>query len=167
MDPYPANVLIAKNGEIKVADFGIAKSVGDDLTRTGELVGTVAYLSPDRITGHPASVTDDLYAVGVVGYESLCGRRPFTEDNILALARAITHDRPQPLTELRPDAHPELVAVVERAMAREPSEARFGIVFGAIGTARGCPETAIEYSQSRGWRARGPSRSMENTTRVP
>ncbi|MCR8694693.1 protein kinase [Rhodococcus pyridinivorans] len=121
-DIKPANVLVAENGEIKVADFGIAKSVGDDLTRTGELVGTVAYLSPDRITGHPASVTDDLYAVGIVGYESLCGRRPFAEDNILALARAITHDRPQPLTELRPDAHPGLVAVIERAMAREPSD---------------------------------------------
>lgn len=121
-DIKPANVLITENGEVKVADFGIAKSVGDDLTRTGELVGTVAYLSPDRITGHPASVTDDLYAVGVVGYESLCGRRPFAEDNILALARAITHDRPQPLTELRPDAHPGLVAVIERAMAREPSD---------------------------------------------
>lgn len=121
-DIKPANVLIAENGEIKVADFGIAKSVGDDLTHTGELVGTVAYLSPDRITGHPASVTDDLYAVGVVGYEALCGRRPFAEDNILALARAITRDRPRPLADLRPDAHPGLVAVIERAMARESSD---------------------------------------------
>ncbi|QOV98533.1 serine/threonine-protein kinase [Rhodococcus pyridinivorans] len=121
-DIKPANVLITENGEIKVADFGIAKSVGDDLTHTGELVGTVAYLSPDRITGHLASVTDDLYAVGIVGYESLCGRRPFAEDNILALARAITHDRPRPLADLRPDAHPGFVAVIERAMAREPSD---------------------------------------------
>ena len=124
-DVKPANVLIAENGDIKVADFGIAKGAGDDLTRTGELVGTVAYLSPDRITGHPASVADDLYALGVVGYEALCGRRPFTEDNILALARAITHEQPKPLADVRPDAPPGLVAVIERAMTHGVSD-RFG-----------------------------------------
>ncbi|MDJ0399149.1 serine/threonine-protein kinase [Rhodococcus rhodochrous] len=147
-DIKPANVLIAENGEIKVADFGIAKSVGDDLTHTGELVGTVAYLSPDRITGHPASVTDDLYAVGVVGYEALCGRRPFAEDNILALARAITRDRPRPLADLRPDAHPGLVAVIERAMARESSD-RF----------RSAHEMLAALQNSDGYRAA--------TTRLP
>ncbi|WP_241383857.1 serine/threonine-protein kinase [Rhodococcus sp. CH91] len=124
-DIKPANVLIEENGDVKVADFGIAKSVGDDLTRTGELVGTVAYLSPDRITGHPASVVDDLYAVGIVGYEALCGRRPFAGDNILALAREITHGEPQPLADVRPDAPPGLVAVIERALSRDPSD-RFG-----------------------------------------
>src|SRR5690606_10749105 len=75
--------------------------------------------------GHTASVTDDLYAVGVVGYEALCGRRPFEGDNILALARAITYDTPQPPADARPDAHPGLVAAIERAMTRDPS-ARFG-----------------------------------------
>ncbi|MEU5841561.1 serine/threonine-protein kinase [Rhodococcus sp. NPDC047139] len=124
-DIKPANLLVSENGHIKVADFGIAKMGGDDLTGTGELVGTVAYLSPGRITGHPASVSDDLYALGVVGYEALCGRRPFSGDNILALARAITHEQPPPLSDLCPHAPPGLLAVIERAMARDPSD-RFG-----------------------------------------
>ncbi|MEE2030595.1 serine/threonine-protein kinase [Rhodococcus chondri] len=123
-DIKPANVLITDSG-VKVSDFGIAKSVGDDLTRTGELVGTVAYLSPDRIAGRPAEVTDDLYALGIVGYEALCGRRPFAHDNILSLARVIAYEEPQPLSEARPDADPGLVAVIEQAMARDVSR-RFG-----------------------------------------
>ncbi|WP_455901003.1 protein kinase domain-containing protein [Rhodococcus gordoniae] len=165
-DIKPANVLITENGEIKVADFGIAKSVGDDLTRTGELVGTVAYLSPDRITGHAASVTDDLYAVGIVGYESLCGRRPFAEDNILALARAITHDLPQPLPELRPDVHPGLVAVIERALAREPSD-RFRTAREMLSALRNSSEYPAATSRLPAGSVAGPTTTAHRSTDRP
>jgi hypothetical protein len=80
----------------------------------------MAYLSADRIAGRPATVADDLYAVGAVGYEALAGHKPFPQENIVALARAIAEDVPPPLQMLRPDVDPGLVATIERAMARDP-----------------------------------------------
>ena len=124
-DIKPANILFSTAGHTKVADFGIAKSAGSAHTVTGQIVGTMAYLSPDRIAGRPASATDDLYAVGVVGYEALTGRRAFPQENLAELARAISEGVPPPLTALRPDADPALVAAIERAMARDPAW-RFG-----------------------------------------
>ena len=119
-DIKPANILFTNSGDVKVADFGIAKSAGAPATMTGQIVGTMAYLSPDRLAGRPATVADDLYAVGAVGYEALSGRKPFPEESLAALARAIAEDTPPPLALLRPDVEPGLAATVERAMAREP-----------------------------------------------
>ena len=124
-DIKPANILFSASGDTKVADFGIAKSAGTDHTLTGQIVGTLAYLSADRIAGRPASVADDLYAVGVVGYEALAGRRAFPQENVADLARAIAEGTPAPLAVLRPDVDPALAAVIERAMARDPGW-RFG-----------------------------------------
>jgi serine/threonine protein kinase len=124
-DIKPANILFSPSGHAKVADFGIAKSAASAHTVTGQIVGTMAYLSPDRIAGRPASVADDLYAVGAVGYEALAGRRAFPQENLAELARAISDGAPPPLRGLRPDVDPALVAVIERAMARDPGW-RFG-----------------------------------------
>ncbi|OMC56429.1 protein kinase [Mycobacterium sp. IS-836] len=122
-DIKPGNILLAAGGEImKVADFGIAKTPEATNTLTGHIVGTIAYLSPERLAGAPACVADDLYAVGVVGYEALAGHRPFPQENVAALASAILHGRPPPLAGLRPDVHPGLIAVIERAMARDPRQ---------------------------------------------
>jgi serine/threonine protein kinase len=119
-DIKPANILFSALGDTKVADFGIAKSAGTTHTLTGQIVGTMAYLSADRIAGRPACAGDDLYAVGVVGYEALSGRRAFPQENLVELARAVAEDTPPPLVVLRPDVDPALAAVVERAMARDP-----------------------------------------------
>jgi serine/threonine-protein kinase len=124
-DIKPANILFSPLGDAKVADFGIAKSAGSAHTMTGQIVGTMAYLSADRIAGRPATVADDLYAVGAVGYEALAGRRAFPQENVAELARAVAMDTPPPLAELRPDVDPALAAVIERAMARDPAW-RFG-----------------------------------------
>ena len=124
-DIKPANILFSALGDTKVADFGIAKSAGTAHTLTGQIVGTMAYLSADRIAGRPASVADDLYAVGVVGYEALAGRRAFPQENLVELARAVADVTPPPVAVLRPDVDPALAAVIERAMAREPHR-RFG-----------------------------------------
>lgn len=125
-DIKPGNILLAAGGEVmKVADFGIAKTPDATNTLTGQIVGTIAYLSPERIAGAPACVADDIYAVGVVGYEALAGHRPFPQGNMAALAGAILHGRPPPLTRLRPDVDPNLIAVIERAMAYNPRQ-RFG-----------------------------------------
>ena len=119
-DIKPGNILFSTDGHTKVTDFGIAKTAEVSHTLTGQIVGTLAYLSPDRLAGKPATIADDLYAVGCVGYEALSGRRPFTEETLGGLARAILDDTPPPLAALRPDVDPRLAAVIERAMARDP-----------------------------------------------
>ncbi|MGZ8748827.1 MAG: serine/threonine-protein kinase, partial [Mycobacterium sp.] len=79
-DIKPGNVLVTDDdGAMKVADFGIAKTAGAALTATGQIVGTMAYMSRERVAGAPASVADDLYAVGVMSYEALSGRRPYPQ----------------------------------------------------------------------------------------
>ncbi len=85
----------------------------------------MAYISPERLAGAPASVADDLYATAVLGYECLAGRRPFAGgDNLAVLAQAILNDRPPPLYTMRPDVEPQLAAVIERGLARDP-QSRF------------------------------------------
>ncbi|OBK19525.1 protein kinase [Mycobacterium asiaticum] len=121
-DVKPGNVLFTATGEAKLADFGIAKTSGGVQTMTGEIVGSMAYLSADRLTGKPATPADDLYALGVVGYEALTGRRPFPQTQLGPLAQAIMHESPVPIAALRPDVWPHLAAVIEQAMARGPAQ---------------------------------------------
>jgi serine/threonine protein kinase len=135
-DIKPANVLFTASGDVKVADFGIAKSAATPATMTGQIVGTMAYLSADRVAGRPATIADDLYAVGVVGYEALCGQKPFPQENLASLVRAVAEDTPPPLHMLRPDVDPALAAAIAQAMARDPgwhfptAEAMRGALFG-------------------------------------
>lgn len=140
-DIKPGNVLFSSTGTVKVADFGIAKTADSAHTTTGEVLGTVAYLSPQRIEGRPATAGDDLYAVGVVGYEAIAGQRPFTGDNILSMAQSIVQHRPEPLGSLRPNADPALINTVERAMAPDPA-VRFRTV-GAMQAALQAPPTIV------------------------
>jgi serine/threonine-protein kinase len=119
-DIKPGNILLAPSAGLKVADFGIVKTPGSAHTTTGQIVGTLAYLSPDRVGGEPATIADDLYAVGVVGYEALTGRKPFAEEDIAPLARAIAELDPPPLVHLRPDVDPRLAEVIVRAMSKDP-----------------------------------------------
>jgi serine/threonine-protein kinase len=122
-DIKPGNILLAAGGEtMKVADFGIAKTPEATNTLTGHILGTIAYLSPERLAGAPACVADDLYAVGVVGYEALAGHRPFPQENMAALAGAILHGRPPQLAGLRPEVDPSLIMLIERAMAHGPRQ---------------------------------------------
>lgn len=123
-DVKPGNILIADDGCAKVADFGIAKSleVAHEVTGTGLLIGTPAYLAPERLEGLPATERSDLYSLGVVLYEALAGAKPFDGPTPVAVADAVLHTAPRPLRELRPDVDPAFAAAVGRAMARNPSE---------------------------------------------
>jgi serine/threonine protein kinase len=121
-DLKPGNVLLCQDGSVKVGDFGVAKMAeGMDLTQAGIMLGTPAYLAPERIEGEPASAATDIYSVGVMLYEFLAGRKPFEADTPLGMIRAIQQEQVPSLTELRPDLDPALAAVIERAMARDPA----------------------------------------------
>jgi serine/threonine-protein kinase len=129
-DVKPANVLLAADDTVKVVDFGIAKALDADehghgevdVTHTGQIVGTVAYMAPELVTGEPASVQSDLYSVGVMLYEALSGVRPYPGDTPVRMARTVVHTRPDPLADAHPGVDPGLAAVVERAMARRPED---------------------------------------------
>jgi len=151
-DVKPGNILFTATGEPKLADFGIAKTAGAAFTRTGEVIGSMPYMSPERLASKPASAADDLYAVGVVGYEALTGRRAFPQEDLGALVRAILHESPPPLASLRPDVPPGFATTIERAMARDPAQ-RFD------------QASEMRATLARAWRApipaRPPTRRME------
>ena len=122
-DIKPGNILLDQAGSAKVGDFGIAKSVeGLDpaLTRTGVLIGTPAYLPPERVDGAAATPQSDIYGLGVVLYEALAGRKPFPGTSPLDVAYAARHIAPPRLETVGAGVAPELAAVVSRAMAVDP-----------------------------------------------
>src|SRR4029077_14881032 len=125
-DVKPANVLVPAAGPAKVTDFGIAKAAGaDDLTRTGTVMGTARYLSPEQVNGRPTDPRTDVYALGLLMYEALCGHPPFGGDTEIATAMArLTTSAPAVRAE-RPEVPPARDDVIHRCLARQPS-ARFG-----------------------------------------
>jgi hypothetical protein len=119
-DIKPGNLLITPDGRVKITDFGIAR-IADQvpLTATGQVMGTVQYLSPEQASGHPASPSTDVYSLGIVAYECLAGRRPFTGESQVAIAMAHINEQPPALPGTVPE---HVAALVISCIAKKPAD---------------------------------------------
>lgn len=125
-DIKPGNLLITPDGRVKITDFGIAR-IADQvpLTATGQVMGTVQYLSPEQASGHPASPATDIYSIGIVAYEALAGRRPFTGESQVAIAMAQINDTPPDLpTSISEPVRNLVYACIAKNPANRPASAQ-------------------------------------------
>src|SRR4051794_18013550 len=121
-DIKPHNIVVRKDGRLKVTDFGIARSGASQMTEAGSIVGTAQYLSPEQARGAPVDARSDLYSLGIVLYEMLTGKVPYTGDTPVEIAMKHLSAIPEPPSTLREDVPHDLDAVVMRALAKDPDQ---------------------------------------------
>lgn len=124
-DIKPGNIIVTDDNALKVMDFGLARRMTDvsNLTQSGEIVGTIAYLPPERFLGKSGDNTSDLYSVGVLLYELLSGRLPFTHESgdLVAMMFSHVNDRPRPPRQLNPLIPPSLDRIIMRLLDKDPA----------------------------------------------
>jgi serine/threonine protein kinase len=125
-DIKPENIMLAANGEVKVADFGLARAATDEhataLTQVGFTMGTPLYMSPEQVEGKPLDGRSDIYSLGVTCYHMLAGQPPFRGETALAVAVQHIREQPERLENVRPDLPPTLCRIVHKMLAKAPAD---------------------------------------------
>ena len=121
-DIKPANIFVTRQLHVKILDFGLARGLESDLTRTGNVVGTPSYMAPEQIRGEPIDQRADIFAAGVVLYELLSGRKPFSGESTAATIYQVLEHQPQRVDQLDPTLPGDLGKIVQRAIEKRPAD---------------------------------------------
>ncbi|MEX0603816.1 MAG: protein kinase [Marinobacter sp.] len=125
-DIKPGNIIYdAKTGGLKITDFGIAKITDDSRTRTGSVMGSPLYMSPEQLKGQKVTGASDIYSLGVSLYKLVCGETPYTGDTLANLTYQILNKRPRSVREFNPEVPEGVVRIINKAIQKEPAK-RFG-----------------------------------------
>ena len=157
-DVKPSNVLVDASGSLLLADFGLAKNtaVSSELTATGMVVGTPAYMAPEQAIGRPVDARADQYALGVVAFELLTGRTPFLSESPFAVLDKHLREAPPPPSTFVPSLPPEADAVLGRALAKDPQD-RFDTCREMVEALAGALGASIPARPAGSLRTAGPS----------
>jgi predicted Ser/Thr protein kinase/tetratricopeptide (TPR) repeat protein len=120
-DIKPGNIHLQPNGQVKILDFGLARLGASDMTKTGTVMGTPHYMSPEQVRGQKADARSDVFSLGAVFYEMLSHHRPFEADSVHGVLFQILEQEPDPIRKWAPEVPAALVGVVERALAKDPA----------------------------------------------
>jgi predicted ATPase len=143
-DLKPENVLVTADGTVKLMDFGLAHLISSEEAEP-VLTGTVLYLAPEQARGQPVDARADLYALGVMLYEALTGRVPFSGDDPMAVIAQHLNSPPTPPSQLRPDLPPALEAIILKLLAKDPAQ-RFGAASEVL---RALSEISVSRREAR------------------
>ncbi|HET9794513.1 MAG TPA: serine/threonine-protein kinase [Thermoanaerobaculia bacterium] len=119
-DIKPANIMITTDGKVKITDFGIAKVASSNLTTTGQFLGTPNYMSPEQVTGAPVDGRSDIFSLGVVLYEMLSRRKPFSGENLTTISYKIVHENYAPLADGTKNVPEEFDTILSKALSKDP-----------------------------------------------
>jgi serine/threonine-protein kinase len=137
-DLKPGNIHLQPDGQVKILDFGLARLGASDMTKTGTVMGTPHYMSPEQVRGQKADTRSDVFSLGAVFYELLSHHRPFDADSVHGVLFQILEQEPEPIRKWAPEVPGALVRIVERALAKDPARryADAGEMARALGEAR-------------------------------